>query len=98
MGRKSREIECLDRLNRMAVSMDDIMNFLVEEKVIDRNQIKTVNNSADQPKQVQLMLEELKRADKIQLLSYEWVILPVERIKVLIVTDRNQKEFSYDGA
>jgi len=97
MSKKSRQIECLERLNQMAVSIDDILQFLVDEKIFAKDDIKTVKSSSDHAKQVQALLSDLKRNERIQLLEYEWQVLPVERIKLLIVTDRNQKEFTYDG-
>lgn len=98
MTRKSRQIECLERLNVLAVSLDDILQYLVDEKIITKDSIKTIKSSSDHPKQVQQLLAELKSTDKIQLLEYEWQVLPVERIKLLIVTDRNTKEFAYEGS
>jgi len=97
MGKRSTEIDCLARLAEVAIPLDDILSFLVSEKIITMDQIKTVKSSSDHAKQVQHMLQELKQNDKIQLLEYSWTVLPVERINILIITDRNQREFSYNG-
>ena len=95
---KRHEIECLDRLNEMGTSIDEILQFLIDEKIASREQIKTLKHASDHARQVQQLLASLKKEDKLQLIEYEWQILPVERIRLLLVTDREKKEFSYDEA
>jgi hypothetical protein len=41
------------------------------------------------------LLHELAQAEKIQLLSYEWTLLPKELLRLTIVTDSDKKEFTY---
>lgn len=93
----SREIQCLQRLQNTTSQLDEIISFLKQEGLIDDNQIKTVKLQPDHAKEVQLLLANLKKQGKFQLLSYEWNILPIENIKVHIITDRNQKDFAYNG-
>jgi len=91
-----REIDCLERLQDKSGSIDDIMSFLVEEKLMDLDLAKKVKQSSDEAKEIHAVLKNLSKADKIQLLEFEWTILPVEIIKINLVTNRNNKQFTYN--
>lgn len=97
MSKVKREVECLHRLQELTGQLEDILVFLKLEGLVNDNQIKTVKLSSDHPKEVRHILQDLKVRQQIQLLQYEWSVLPVENITVTIITDRNQKEFSYNG-
>jgi hypothetical protein len=92
-----REIDCLKRLHEVTNQLDDILGFLKQENLIDDNHIRTIKQSADHPKEVQSILRNLQITQKIQMLQYEWSILPIENINIHIITDRNQREFSFNG-
>jgi hypothetical protein len=93
----SREIQCLTRLQELTGQLEDVISFLKLEGLIDDNQIKTIKLSPDHPKMVREMLQDLKIRQKIQLLQYEWNVLPVENIALTIITDRNHRDFIYNG-
>lgn len=93
---KRKEIECLARLHALSGALDDVLEFLVSEKLIAPEAVKEAKLSPETPKVVHQMLADLSTTEKVQLLEYEWTILPVERIKILFVTDRNSKEFTYN--
>jgi len=92
-----REIECLSRLQDLTGQLGDILQFLKLENLVDDNQMKSVKLAADHAKEVQGILRDLQLAQKLQLLEYEWSVLPVENITITLVTDRNKKEFSFHG-
>ena len=93
----TKEIECLKRLHETTSQLSDILLFLKQELLVDDNQIKTVKLQADHPKEVQAILRDLQLKGKLQMLEYEWSVLPVENIRIHIITDRNQKEFVFNG-
>jgi predicted nucleic acid-binding protein len=97
MKKAGREMECLERLENLTGQLEDILVFLKLENLIDDNAIKKVRTSSNSPKEVREVLSQLKTDGKLQLLRYEWNVLPVENILITIITDRNQKEFSYNG-
>lgn len=92
-----REIECLQRLQDLTGQLEDILQFLKLENLVNDNQLKTVKLSADHAKEVQSILRNLQIEGKLQLLEYQWNVLPVENITIAIITDRNQKEFIFNG-
>lgn len=97
MSKTKREIECLQRLQALTGQLDDILQFLKQEGLVDGNQMKSVALSPERAKETQLILRTLQLAGKLQLLEYRWDVLPVENIIISVITDRNNKEFSFNG-
>ena len=96
MGKASREIECLMKLDELTPSYDGILEFLHSEDLISREEGKAIRSSSDVAKKLHEKLAVLSKMKKLQLLEYSWEILPVERIKIVVVTDRMSREFSFN--
>jgi|GEM_PF-6924635 len=94
--KKKTEIECLARLNELTGGIDDILAFLLEERVITVDEVKTVKTSSNIPQEMQHLLKNLSETNRIQLLEYEWTILPVERVKIFMVTNMSSRDFTYN--
>lgn len=92
-----REIACLQRLHELTQQLSDIVAFLKLEGLVDDNQIRNLRQSADFPKEMQLILRDLQVRQKLQLLSYNWQVLPVENIDIHIITDRDSRNFTFNG-
>jgi hypothetical protein len=90
------QINCLQRLQDTTGQLEEILQFLKLEKLVDDNQLKSVKLSADHAKEVQQILRHLQVTSQLQLLVYEWNVLPVENILISIVTERNSKEFGFN--
>lgn len=97
MSKISKEIQCLQRLQDLTGQLEDILQFLKLENLVNDNQLKSIHLSADHAKEVQEVLRGLHNDGKFQMLVYTWTILPVENISIMIITDRNQKEFIFNG-
>jgi hypothetical protein len=96
MSKIKSEIECLNRLHQMTGCLEDIMEFLHQEGMLSKEDIKGIRMSPEMAKRLRETLAQLSTDGKLQLLEYEWSILPVERINVLIVTNRMTRNFSYN--
>ena len=96
MNRKSKEIACLNRLQETTHQLDNIVEFLLVEGLIDKQSIRETKSSPDYVKFIQETLRDLQNRQKLQLLEYEWNILPVEYIKIYLITDKNQMEFTFN--
>lgn len=94
MRNTKREVECIKRLQQLSPVYDELEAFLVQEFLLTPDELKVIKNSPEQGKLLQAKLASLSDERKIQLMEWEWTLLPVERIKILIVTDRGYKEFS----
>lgn len=90
------QILCLQRLQDTTGQLDDILTFLKLEQLVDDNQIKSVRLGADHAKEIQLLLRNLQVTNKLQLLMYEWNVLPVENICISIITERNSRDFTFN--
>lgn len=93
---KKTEIQCLSRLNEISSAHEDIIAYLLDENLVDKTTLSKLRMSPEKPKEVWTILNNLKQNGKLQLLEYEWVILPVERINILIVTNSSSKTFSHN--
>ena len=89
-----REVECLKRLQELSPVYDELIQFLLQEYLISKEELKVIKNSPEQGRLLQAKLALLSEERKLQLLEFEWVILPTERIRINVVTDRGFKEFS----
>src|ERR1035438_1673728 len=96
MNKTRKEIDCLARLQDLTASQDEMLAFMLAESLITKEEIAGIKRAPDQAKVLQAHLASISKDNRIQLLEYQWDFLPVERLKVLIVTDRNSKEFSYN--
>jgi len=96
MSKASKEIECIKRLDELCAIYDEVLDFLIKENLVSREDSKAIKSSSEIPKMIHTTLANLSRTNKLQLLEYEWVVLPVERLKISIVTDRMSKEFSFN--
>jgi len=90
------QINCLQRLQDTTGQLEEILIFLKLEQLVDDNQMKSVKLSADHAKEVQQILRNLQVMNKLQMLMYEWNVLPVENIMISIVTERNSREFTFN--
>ena len=97
MRNTKREIECLKRLQQLSPVYEELIAFFVQEKLFSTEELKVLKVSVEQARLLQAKLAILSAEQKIQLLEYEWNILPVERIKLNIVTDRGHREFLAEG-
>lgn len=97
ISRTSKEIECLKRLHQLTSQLSDIVTFLKQEGLVDDNQMRSLQQSSDFPKDVQFMLRNLQVTQRLQLLSYNWSVLPAENIDIHIITNRDSRNFVFNG-
>ena len=92
-----KKIEFLNRLFKLAACLEELIDFLRSEKLLTDHQLGTVKSESDKAKYLYGILEDLKQQDRLLLLDYEWQILPIERLKLVLVTDRVSKEFRFNS-
>lgn len=90
-----RKIDFFEKLFKKAECRVDIIDFLVEEKLLTPPQKTEILTSDPRthPRQIAFLLHEFEGNESIQLLDYEWKILPVEGMKLTIVTSSNKREW-----
>lgn len=82
------------RLHQLTPAYEELLQFLTQELLLTKEELKAIRSSPEQPKLLQAKLASLSADRKLQLLEYEWTILPVERIRITLVTDRGHKELN----
>lgn len=93
MRNSKREVECLKRMQALTPMFEELIAFLLQEFLISKEELKLFKASSEQARLLQAKLAILSDERKLQLLEYEWTLLPTERIRINIVTDRGFKEF-----
>lgn len=88
-----REIECLKRMQALTPMFEELTAYLVQEFLLSKEELKEFKVSPEQARLLQAKLATLSDERILQLLEYEWTLLPTERIRINIVTDRGFKEF-----
>ena len=90
-----REIECISRLFKLARCLEELVDFLMEEKILSESDLVNFKLELDKPKFLHTVMKQAVKDEKLILLSFDWVVLPVERIRIQLVTERNKKELTY---
>ena len=92
----NRQIDCFARLMSLQGSLDDVIDFLLEEKMMKPEEVPTYRKEVNKSQYVWNLFNEAKKAEKIMLFDFEWQLLPIERIKITIVTERSSKSFHHN--
>lgn len=93
MRNTKREIECLKRLQELSPVYGELVAFFLQENLLSKDELRVIKTSPEQGRLLYAKLASLSEEHKLQLLEFEWTLLPTERITINIVTDRGAKEF-----
>ena len=92
------KLKCLQRLTNKTNCEKEITEWLVSEKLLSVSEEKSIylNKSISLINvEIHNVLSGLLREERVQLLDYTWNILPVEQIRITIVSDKEKREFTY---
>ncbi len=92
-----KQIDCLNKIFGLLKCRNDILEFLVSEKLITSDKMHHILHSTPttHATTIAFLLKELQHEEKVQLVSYEWTVLPKEYINLTIVTNSSKKEWTY---
>jgi len=93
MKNTKREIECLNRLQELSPMYENLVQFLVQEHLMSKDELLVIKGAPERARLLQAKLATLSEGRQIQLLEYEWNLLPVERILITIVSNAGHREF-----
>ena len=90
-----KQIDCLKALFKKAQCRQELLEFLAEEKVIPHISVQDIlhSNHNTHASQIAMILDGAAKEEQLQLVDYEWTILPVTKIKLTIVSNNTKKEF-----
>lgn len=95
MFSRATKIECLDRLFKKTHCQDEFIEYLIEHKLLDKDAINPNDRDLDVLKVLHNALQKGVADDKILLLDYKWQLLPIEQIRLQIITSRGSKDWLY---
>lgn len=95
MFSRATKIECLDRLFKKTHCQDEFIEYLVDQGILNRDTINPNDREFDVLKVLHTALHEAVQKDKILLLDYKWQLLPIEQIRIQIITSRGSKDWLY---
>ena len=95
MSSKLKEIDCITRLFKLTDCYSELVDFLIEEKIVTDGVLANLKLELNKPRFLHDILKQAEKDDKLLLLSFDWVLLPVERMRMRLITERSNKEFAY---
>jgi len=92
-----KKIDCMNRLFETLNCRVEILQYLREEKLMTDDAVQHLlhENHLQHAQKIVSILGELQQTDKLQLVDYEWTVLPKEIIRLTLVSRNNKKEFAY---
>ena len=97
MTKRQNEIECIRRLITVGMMVEEWMDFLLDDKLMTVDEIPKFRLENDKAAWIHGLIKVAKDSERVLLFDFEWAILPIERIKVTVVTQRNTKEFVFNA-
>lgn len=90
-----KETECIARLFKLTDCYAELVDFMMEEKILSDSDLVSLKLEHNKPKFIYDLLKQAEKDEQIMLLSFDWVVLPVERIRIRLITGRSNKELTY---
>lgn len=91
----NKKIECIRRLIKKNNSYREICDWLLERNLAEELEVNSYSRDQERAEFIHKKLEEADKNKKFLLLDFEWTVLPLEQIKITIVTEKEQVEFSF---
>jgi hypothetical protein len=91
---KVRELDCVKRMLEKEMYYD-ILNWMLESKLIKQEQIIRTDRLQERAEFLYRYLKQLEKDDTLQLVDFEWHLLPIEFIKLTCVGETEEKVFTY---
>lgn len=90
-------IDMFRRIRELGIFHEELLNFLVLERLIAPEEPKRIAQTAvtQHGRELYDLVESIRSNPIVQMIDYEWSLLPFEKIKLTIVTERASKEFFY---
>jgi len=92
-----KQIDFLAKMFKVLNNRQEILEFLAETKVIKLVDVQDIllTNHNTHAGQIAALLSGAVKEEQLQLVDYEWSILPVEKMLLTIVSDSTKKEWRY---
>jgi hypothetical protein len=93
---KPTEINCLNRLFELTGTYVELVDFLFNEKIMDINEKNRVKIEVEKASFLLNIIHKAQKRDAILLATFDWIMLPEERIRLQIITERTNQSFVFN--
>jgi len=88
-----KKLQVIKNITSFSMSAVDIALDLKSAGVFSDSIFNEIRTSRDKEESLLVALEKASKDGKIELLDYEWTILPIERSKLTVLTSYGIKEY-----
>jgi hypothetical protein len=92
-----RQVECLNRLFETRKCREEILQFLKDEHLINDDVMQNLlhEHHTQHASKMITLFDDLKKKEALQMVDFEWKILPKEFIQLTLVAKTAKKEITY---
>lgn len=91
----NKKVDCILRLLDKNECYMDIAAWLIDQKLTDIFTVRSYSRQQERAEFIYNTLVMAEKTEKLILLDFTWNILPIEQIKIICITEREKKEFTY---
>jgi hypothetical protein len=91
-----RKLRALETINNKSIHALDMANELYSYGVLTPKQFEEIKVSNNRSELLFRALELANKEGRVDLLDYEWQLLPMQRIAITIVTSSGIKEYRHE--
>ncbi len=92
-----RKVDFLNKLFELRKCREEILDFLKDEKLINDDVKQNIlhEHHTQHAARIFTLLSELNAKEQLQLVEYDWKLLPVEFMQLTLVSKNAKKDFTY---
>ena len=94
--KKLRKLKMLEIITSRSIDLMDIVYILKNDGAITENDASSLSASRNKAETLLIILEAARSSGKLDLLSYEWQLLPSQRLSITMVTPAGIREFKHE--
>jgi hypothetical protein len=95
-SRVLRKLRALETINNKSIHPLDMAGELYTYGVLSAKQLEEIKTSNNKSELLFRALELANKEGRVDLLDYEWQLLPMQRITITIVTSSGIKEYRHE--
>ena len=94
-SRNHRKLQALKILLSNTYDALHIAKIMLDDNVFTNDDMEAIKTAYDRSEELFIRVEKYKKAGKLDLVHYEWSMLPNISVKISIVGPAGMREFSY---
>ena len=95
-SKKLRKLKVIEIITSKSIDAVDLTDMLRRDGVLTDKNVAEIAISRNKAEDLFILLENAKKSNILDLLDYEWQMLPNERVVLTIVTPSGIREFRHE--